>query len=102
MPFSKRFPRTEKGYTVWDEVFLTEAEEDAVEAQSRAQNIELMKRCLHDAEQLVKEKGMKDFQSNVVSIAIALFEKQASHSVYWKENLTKEKFDKKNQRLPKE
>jgi hypothetical protein len=94
MPFSKRFPRNVGSSVVWEEVVLAEAEEQEIEQRSTEQNIELMKKCLADAEQIVKEKGMKDFQTNVVSIAIALFEKRASHTVYWKEDLAKEKLDK--------
>jgi hypothetical protein len=96
MPFSKRFPRNVGSSVVWEEVVLTEAEEQEIEKRSTEQNIKLMKKCLDDAQSIVQERGMKDFQTNVVSIAIALFEKRASHTVFWKENLAKEKFDKKS------
>ena len=39
-------------------------------------------------------KGLKDFDTNLVRIAIALFEKRASHTVFWKEERAKDKFDK--------
>jgi hypothetical protein len=45
----------------------------------------------------MKDSALKDFQSDMVSIASALFEKRASHSVYWKESRAKEKFDDKFQ-----
>jgi len=96
MGFSRRFPRDVKGspYPVWEEVYLSEQEEQDLEAQQRSHNLEIMRECLADAESIVKEQGMKDFQTNVVQLAIALFEKRSSHSVYWKEEAVKEKFDK--------
>jgi hypothetical protein len=96
MGFSRRFPRDVKGspYPVWEEVYLSTDEERELEEQQRAENLEIMRECLRDAKALVQEEEMKEFQSNIVSLAIALFEKRASHSVYWKEESVKEKFDK--------
>jgi len=82
-------------YPIWEEVSLTEDEEREEELKCRKENVWLMKECLDDAKSIVKERAMKDFQTNIVEIAIALFEKRASHAVYWKENKAKEKFDKK-------
>ena len=97
MVFSKSFPRTLEGsnYPRWEEVFLTEEEEKAVEERNRQENIVLMKECIEDAKKVMTEKGMKDFQSDLIAMAISLFEKRASHLVYWKESKAKEKFDKK-------
>ncbi len=97
MPFSKSFPRTLKGttYPIWEEVMLSEDEERDEERKCRKENIWLMKECLEDAKAIMKEKDMKDFQTDTVHIALALFEKRASHVVYWKENKAKEKFDRK-------
>ena len=53
-----------------------------------------MKECVDDAKEIMKDKGLKDYQTDLVNIAISLFEKRASHSIYWKENKAKEKFDK--------
>lgn len=98
MVFSKRFPRTDsKGYTVWEEVTLTNQEEKDIENLSTKENRGLFKRCLEDAKKMMTEENLKDFQTDRVSIAIALFEKRASHTIYWKENLCKDKFDKKFQ-----
>ena len=57
-----------------------------------------MKECIEDAQKIVKEKNLKSFQNDMINIAISLFEKRASHVVYWKENLCKEKFDEKNEK----
>jgi len=38
-------------------------------------------------------KSLKDYQTDLIHIAISLFEKRASHSIYWKESKAKEKFD---------
>jgi len=97
MPFSKNFPRTIEGsnYPRWEEVFLNEEEERKVEQKCREENITLMKECIEDAKKLMVEKEMKNYQSDLISLAISLFEKRASHEVYWKESKTKEKFDAK-------
>jgi hypothetical protein len=97
MTFSKSFPRqTDKSmYPKWEEVFLTDEEEAAIEEEARKENIVLMKSCIDDARKIMKEKELKDFQTNLVRIAIALFEKRASHSVYWKESRAKDRFDGK-------
>lgn len=96
MPFSRSFPRTtEKSvYPRWEEVSLTEEEEKEVEVLSHEENIRLLKRCIDDAKSIMTKKGLKPFQTDLVNIAISLFEKQASHTVYWKESRAKEKFDK--------
>ncbi len=98
MSFSKSFPRTSKtsSYPQWEEIFLTEEEEIKEDEKCRKENIELMKECIDDAKSIIKEKGLKDYQTDLIHIAISLFEKRASHSVYWKESRAKEKFDEKN------
>ena len=97
MSFSKRFPRNMPGsnYPVWEEVRLTKEEEQLMEQAARNRNHGLMKECIEDAKKLCLEKGLKDYQSDIIQIAIALFNKRASHEVYWKEEKCKEKFDKK-------
>ena len=96
MPFSKSFPKTSKAsvYPQWEEIFLTEEEEKLVEQESRKENILLFKECIEDAKKLMQEKDLKDYQTDLISIAAELFEKRASHSIYWKESKAKEKFDK--------
>jgi hypothetical protein len=98
MAFSKRFPRQIEGsnYPEWVEVFLSEKEEKVVERECRQENVLLMEECIEDAKNIVKARNMKYFQSDIVNIAISLFEKRASHSIYWKESKAKEKFDKQN------
>jgi hypothetical protein len=53
-----------------------------------------MMECIEDAKKIFLEKNLKNFQSDIISLAIALFEKRASHEVYWKEAKAKDKFDK--------
>lgn len=98
MAFSKRFPRPIEGsnYPEWVEVFLDEKEEKNVEAECREEDIRLMKECIDDATAIAKDKNLKPFQTNIIDMAISLFEKRASHSVYWKESKAKEKFDNQN------
>jgi hypothetical protein len=96
MAFSRRFPRDVKGsqYPVWEEVYLSEDEEKKLEKAQRHENLVLMRQCIEDAKKIFFEEELKEFQSDVINTAIALFEKRASHSVYWKEESVKEKFDK--------
>src|SRR3989338_2430899 len=95
MPFSKSFPKQSKtsAYPQLEEISLTEEEEKAVEQESREENIKLFKECIEDAKKIMQEKGLKDYQTDLIHIAISLFEKRASHSIYWKESKAKEKFD---------
>ncbi|MBU1202176.1 MAG: hypothetical protein KJ583_05330 [Nanoarchaeota archaeon] len=95
MVFSKAFPRTtdKSAYPRWEEVYLSDEEELVVDKNCKVENIRLMKECIEDAKKIFKDKNLKDFQSDVINIAISLFEKRASHNVYWKENKAKEKFD---------
>jgi len=96
MAFSKSFPKTVEGstYPRWEEVFLTDEEEKEQEDMCRSENIEFMKQCIDDAKALIEGKGFKGFKEDILQVAIALFEKRASHSVYHKESKAKEKFDK--------
>jgi hypothetical protein len=98
MAFSKSFPRTIAGsiYPKWEEVFLTEEEEKEIDDNARRENIALMKESMDDAKQILEEMGFKGFKEDILSVAVPLFEKRASHSVYWKESRCKEKFDKIN------
>jgi len=94
MPFSKTFPKTLPGsnYPVWEEIFLTAEEEEQVEADCKKTNFQLLDECLQDAKMLAIKNGMNE-DHNVTRLAIALFEKRASHVVFWKESKAKEKFE---------
>jgi hypothetical protein len=98
MAFSKSFAKTtdKSVYPKWVETFLTEKEELEEEKKCREKNILLMKECLEDAKKIFADSKLKDYQTNVISIAIALFEKRASHVIYWKESKAKEKFDQEH------
>jgi len=95
MPFSKSFPKTtdKSVYPKWEEVFLTVAEEQEVDAKAKKENLKIMKACIEDAKTIFKEKELKPYQTDIINVSIALFEKRASHSVFWKDNKAKEKFD---------
>ena len=54
-----------------------------------------MKECIGDSRKLFSESDLKDYQSDLIRLAVSLFEKRASHVVYWKESECKEIFDKK-------
>ncbi|MBW2975888.1 hypothetical protein KY347_00420 [Candidatus Woesearchaeota archaeon] len=95
MAFSKSFPKQSKTstYPQWEEVTLSEAEEKEQEAKSRVENIKLFEECIDDAKSIIQKKGLKDYQTDLIHVAIALFEKRASHVIYHKESKAKEKFD---------
>jgi hypothetical protein len=95
MAFSKSFPRHVEGssYSKWEEISLNDEEERHIEDQARAENIEIFKECIDDAKQMIEEKGFKGFKEDTLRAAIPLFEKRASHAVFWKESRCKEIFD---------
>jgi hypothetical protein len=96
MAFSKSFPkRSDKSvYPHWVDVRLSDEEERAIETKARQENIRIYKECLADAKAIMDERGLKPYQTNLVEVATALFEKRASHAVFWKENASREKFEK--------
>jgi len=97
MAFSKRFPRQIKGTLapIWEEISLSYEEEEQVEEKVKHINIQLMEECIKEAMVIMSHAGLKEYQSDVISIANSLFEKRASHVVFWKERRCKEKFDEK-------
>lgn len=97
MSFTKSFPRTLKSsnYPVWEEIVLSKEQEKEVELNSFNENLDLMKQCIDEAKKILSEKNLKDYQSDVVSLAVALFEKIGSHSVYHKEAMARELFNEK-------
>ncbi len=97
MPFNKSFPRTLPGtsYPVWEEVTLSLEEEKEVEEACKKENFSLLDQSLFEAKQLAI-KHQINTEDTVTALAIALFEKKASHVVFWKENKAKEKFDSKS------
>lgn len=94
MVFSKSFPKKNlAGYPEWEEIKLSDEEESAIDEFCRQENIVLMNQCIEDARNILKEKRMMDHEEKLMDIAIALFDKRASHTVHWKEKKAKEKFD---------
>jgi hypothetical protein len=95
MAFSKSFPHTtdKSVYPTWEEINLNDAEEKEQEAIARRENIQKMHESIKDAKAIIESQGLKPFQTDMVNMAIALFEKRGSHEIYYKENKAKEKFD---------
>ncbi len=98
MAFSKSFPRTveNSNHTKWEEVFITSEEEREQENIAREENLFLMKECIIDARDIFQQEGLRAFQSDMIRVAATLFEKRASHTIFYKENRAKEKFDLSN------
>ena len=87
MVYSKNFPRSVEGsnYPCWEEIYLTLEEEEQEEEKSRQDNINIMKQCVDDARQIMEVKGLKDYQSDLINMALALFRKRASYGLHYKE-----------------
>ena len=96
MVFSKKFPRDIDGsnYPVWEEIFLSAQEEREREQVARQENLFLIRQCIADARNVLKDEKMMDMQSHVLSIGLSLFKKRASHVVFYKEEKCKDKFQK--------
>ena len=77
----------------WIQVTLSPEEEKEVEERNRIENLKILSRAIDDAKKVFEKKNLKIIQSDVLTAAIALFERQASHNVYAKEAKCKEKFD---------
>jgi hypothetical protein len=94
MVFSKSFPREIDGssYPRWEEIFLSAQEEREREQVARQENLYLIRQCLADARNVIKDEKLMDMQSHVLSIALALFKKRATHAVYYKEEECHKKF----------
>ena len=73
MGFSKSFPRTIEGstYPIWEEIKLTDKEEQEEEVNCRKENISLMKECIEDVKGVMKDKKLKDFPQVTVRAADA-------------------------------
>ena len=95
MPFSKTFPKKDpnSSYPVWEEIYLTQQEESVAEELCSKENFKLLDQALNEAKMMAIKHGLNT-DENRIKLAIALFEKKASHAVFWKENKAKEKFDK--------
>ncbi|MBU0456962.1 MAG: hypothetical protein ABH824_02565 [Nanoarchaeota archaeon] len=97
MAFSKTFPKTVPGsnYPIWEEIFLTEEEEKQAEEQCKNENFKILDESLEEARIIAIKNGINT-DENRTKLAIALFEKRASHLIFWKESKAKEKFDNKS------
>lgn len=94
MVFSKAFAREIEGsnYPRWEEIYLSAQEEREREQVARQENNYLMRQCIADARNIVKDEKLMDMQNHVLNIAVSLFNKRASHAVFYKEDKCKEKF----------
>ncbi len=94
MPFFKTFPKQIPGssYPIWEEVTLSEDEEKQAEEECRRENLIILDECIQDAKAIAIKNAVNTDETRA-ALAVALFEKRASHAVFWKENKAKEKFD---------
>lgn len=98
MAFRKRFPKDvpTSPYPQWITVELSKKQEQELDEQTRKENVSLMKQCLADAKELFEHEQLKDYQTDIVTVAVALFEKRSSHLAYSKEEFAYDVFVKEN------
>ncbi|MBU0980636.1 MAG: hypothetical protein KJ709_07540 [Nanoarchaeota archaeon] len=96
MTFTKAFPKriAKSNFPQWMDITLSDEEEREIESKAKQESIRLFSECIEDAKKIMESSRLKPFQSNLVDIAITLFDKRASHVVFWKESKCREKFDK--------
>ena len=93
MVYVKSFPKNSATPTEWVKIKLSEKDEKEIEKSVRVKNALLFDECLNDATGILRAGALKEYQTNIVNIARALFEKRASHLVYQKEAYCREKFE---------
>jgi hypothetical protein len=95
--FNKSFPRKVEGvsYPVWEDIYLTLEEEKEIEQKARKENYKIMAESIKDAQLMFSKLELTKYQPDITQIARSLFDKRASHVVFWKEELCKQKFDEK-------
>ena len=74
------------------EVKVTDEEEKEIEKECLLYNIKLIKECLKISESIINEEKLN--YRNKLRIALALYEKQSSHVVYWKDKYCRMKLEK--------
>ena len=100
-------------YGEWVDVSITREEEVACEVTANMEHNKLMDICIDDARKILLDNGTRNapkttktpehygesLASNtptVMNIAIALFEKRASHTQFYKERKARENFENGN------
>ena len=93
MTFKKAFRNTsdKSVYPNWVEVELTSDEEKKAVDEAHAEQLKTMLQCVDDASVIADEKDLSEHERT--HLAVALFDKRASHDVFYKENHAREKFD---------
>lgn len=99
MTYSKRFPKDTPAsvHPQWIEISLSDDEEREVKKQARSKHASQLAQCLVDAKKVAKLSEVHADPSEIVNLARSLFDKQASHTVFYKERRAKEKFDSLHQ-----
>ena len=93
MAFVKRFSgNNEKD--VWREVSLTDDEELLAEEIAFDENLRLMAECIVCAKNIAKSMELKEYQSDIVSVALALFHNVSKTQIMHKEEMCMEKFER--------
>lgn len=100
MSLAKRFPtEVNKEITTketrWEEYNLTQKEEKLIHNQSVARHKALFAECFSLASKIIEDEGAKPYQTSLVNVAIALFNKHARHEHFMQEEFLRLKHEKK-------
>ncbi len=101
MSLAKRFPvevnrEVTKKETQWEEYNLSSEEVRRIYNQSMARHKKLFSACFETAKTLLEEQGAKPYQTSLVNVALALFNKHARHEHYMQEEFLQHKHRKQN------
>ena len=80
---------------IWKDVSITPEQEEEVKAETRTLHNALMVQCINDAKEVVRKAFPNGEMSHVLhcNVAVALFEKRASHVQFTREKKAKKVFD---------
>jgi hypothetical protein len=104
MSFVKTYPREMPGtnQTRWEEIVLDPQEEKEEEQRARLENIYLLRQCIADARNVMIDEDLGNYNSQVINLAVSMFQKRASHAVFYKEKRCRLKFEELLLEGPKE
>lgn len=74
---------------------LTAQEERETEQVCRQENLYLLRQCLADARNIMKDEKLMDMQNHTIQMAIALFEKRAENIAEHKQQKIQQKIQRK-------
>ena len=78
---------------IWKDISLSIEEEVEVESSEWNLHDTIMRECLTDATKILRSKEVEVTPMTTINLAVALFDKRASHVQYGREAKAREKFE---------